>query len=222
MMKKLNKVDRPLLLEVPKQKRLSAQEVKDAMAKGVKLIDARVKTEFAAGHIPGSINIQGNNSFATWAGWLLNYEEPFMILAPEAQMEDLTRKLMRIGLDNVLGYLPSVEEYTSSGGTLATVNVIDIDTVKSLMNEEGVQIVDLRGATEYKSGHIPGAAHVFIGTLPSNLDKVDRNKKVVVLCQGGDRATIGYSILAKEGYTNLMNYSASMNDWIGRGNAVAH
>ena len=222
MMKKLNKVDRPLLTEVPKQKRLSADEVKEAMAKGVKLIDARVKTEFAAGHIPGSINIQGNNSFATWAGWLLSYDEPFMILAPEAQMEDLTRKLMRIGLDNVLGYLPSVDEYQAAGGLLATVNVIDIDTLKAVMQEDNVQIVDLRGATEYKSGHIAGADHVFVGTLPANLDKVDRSKKVVVLCQGGDRATIGYSLLAKEGYINLMNYSASMNDWIGRGNAIAH
>ena len=69
MMKKLNKVDRPLLTTVPKLKQLSNAEMTEAMSKGVKLIDARVKTEFAKGFIPGSINIQGNNSFATWAGW---------------------------------------------------------------------------------------------------------------------------------------------------------
>jgi hypothetical protein len=41
----------------------------EAMGKGIRLIDARNKTDFAKGYIPGSINIQGNNSFATWAGW---------------------------------------------------------------------------------------------------------------------------------------------------------
>ncbi|MDZ7648528.1 MAG: rhodanese-like domain-containing protein [Cytophagales bacterium] len=81
MMKKLNKVDRPLLTEVPKVKNLSKEEFKAAMDKGIKLIDARPKTEFAAGFIPGSLNIQGNNAFATWAGWLVKYDEPFMLVS---------------------------------------------------------------------------------------------------------------------------------------------
>jgi hydroxyacylglutathione hydrolase len=49
---------------------------------------------------------------------------------------------------------------------------------------------------------------------------VNRDKKVIVLCQGGDRSTIGYSLLAKEGYTDLFNYSGSMNDWLNLGNPV--
>jgi hydroxyacylglutathione hydrolase len=220
MMKKLNKVDRPLLTEVPKPRRLSDQEMRKAMAEGVKLIDTRVKTEFAKGYIPGSINIQGNNSFATWAGWYLTYEEPFILLAEEGQLDDLVRKLMRIGLDNIMGYVPSTDEYVKTGGRLDTVSVIDLDTLKTMMSEPDVQLVDLRGATEYKSGHIKGADHAFVGTLPANLDKVKRDGKVVVFCQGGDRATIGYSLLAREGYTNLFNYSASMNEWVNKGNPV--
>ncbi len=85
MMKKLNKENRPLLTAVPKLKKLSNQEMTDALNKGIKLIDARNKFDFAKGFIPGSINIQGNNSFATWAGWYLNYAEPFMLLADENQ-----------------------------------------------------------------------------------------------------------------------------------------
>jgi hydroxyacylglutathione hydrolase len=220
MMKKLNKVDRPLLTQVPKLKKLSSNEMMEAMGKGIKLIDARVKTEFAKGYIPGSINIQGNNSFASWAGWYLNYEESFMLLADESQLDDLTRKLMRIGLDNIMGYVPSTDEYVKAGGKLDAVNVIDINTFKKTMEEPNVQIVDLRGATEFKSGHIKNADHVFVGTLLKNLDKISKEKKVVIHCQGGDRATIGYSLLAKEGYNNVLNYSASMNEWIALGNPV--
>ena len=220
MMKKLNKVDRPLLTSVPKLKQLSNAELTNAMSKGVKLIDARGKNEFAQGFIPGSINIQGNNSFATWAGWYLNYDEQFILLADESQLDDLTRKLMRIGLDNIMGYVASTDAYVQAGGKLDTVKIVDTDTFKKVLEEPNVQVVDLRGATEFKSGHIKNADHVFVGTLLKNLDKVSKDKKVVIHCQGGDRATIGYSLLAREGYNNVLNYSASMNEWVAQGNAV--
>ena len=220
MMKKLNKVDRPLLTEVPKLKKLSAESLKENMAKGMKLLDARLKTDFAAGFIPGSINIQGNNSFATWAGWFLKYDEPFMLLADEDQLDDLTRKLMRIGLDNIEGYVSSTATWTESGGTLQKANVISLEETKRLLQTNGVQLIDLRGASEYKSGHIAHADNVFVGTLPENLDKVNKDKKVIIHCQSGDRATIAYSILAKNGFTNVLNFSGSINEWVNAGEPV--
>lgn len=220
MMKKLNKVNRPLLTSVPQLTQLSNQEMKDAMAKGIKLIDVRNKVDFANGFIPGSINIQGNNSFATWAGWFLTYDEPFMLLAAPSQLDDVTRKLMRIGLDNIMGYVPSTEAFIKEGGQLEKANVITIDEFKKAMAEPNVQVVDLRNATEYKSGHVKGADHVFIGTMMNNLNKINKDKKVLIHCQGGDRSTIGYSLLRKEGFTNVYNYSASMNEWIALGNPV--
>lgn len=220
MMKKLNKVNRPLLTEVPKLKKLSIEEVNSHMANGVKLLDARPKTEFAAGFIPGSLNIQGNNSFATWAGWFLTYDEPFMILADESMLDDLTRKLMRIGLDNIAGYLPSVEEYTQAGGTLEKVNLVELAEAKVLANDSNVQVVDLRGVAEFNAGHIKDAENVFVGTLPNNLNKISNDKKVMIHCQGGDRASIAYSILVKNGFKNIVSYSAGMNEWVNTGEPV--
>jgi len=221
MMKKLNKVDRPLLTEVPKQKKLSTAELIENLDKGVKLIDARNKVDFAAGFIPGSINIQGNNAFATWAGWFLEYNEPFMLVASEAQIEDLTRKLMRIGLDNVLGYITDVNEWAAkTGQKLETAHVISIEEFKETKQENNLQVLDLRGASEYNTAHISGAEHVFVGTIEKNLDKVSKDRRVVILCQGGDRAAIGYSILAKHGYHNVLNYSGGMNEWVNKGNPV--
>ncbi len=220
MMKKLNKVDRPLLTEVPKLKQLNKEEIKDALAKGIKLIDTRNKTEFAKGFIPGSINIQDNNSFATWAGWFLSYDESFILLAEEDKVEGLTRKLMRIGLDNAAGFIPSVKIWQESGGQLAKANYISLNEFKTLHQNNGIQVVDLRGATEYNSGHIKGADHVFIGTLLNNLDKVSKEKKVVIHCQGGDRSSIGYSLLAKNGFKNVVNYPGGINEWVNAGNPV--
>ena len=210
-MKELNKVDRPLLTQVPTIKELSAAELKAAMDKGVKLIDTRNKLDFEKGFIEGSINIQGNNSFATWMGWFVNYNEPFILLAAPSQMDDLTRKLMRIGLDNIHGFVDAAKISELTNGVLSTSKMVSITDVKA---NTTAQVIDLRGAAEYNSGHIAGATNVFVGTLLQNLAKVPKDKPVIIHCQGGDRAAIGYSLLVKEGYTNVSNYSPGINEWI--------
>jgi hydroxyacylglutathione hydrolase len=217
MMKHLNKVPRPLLTVVPTLKAMSVEEVKTAMAAGTPLIDTRPKAAFAEGFIPGSINIQCNNAFGTWAGWFLEYNQPFVLVAEPTTHDDLVRKLMRVGLDNIMGYLPNTEAWTAAGGTLEKAALISLPELETALQNNNLQVVDLRGATEYKSGHIRGADHVFIGTLPAHLEKIKKDKNVVIHCQGGDRASIGYSLLRKHGYTNIKNYTGGINEWTAAG-----
>jgi hydroxyacylglutathione hydrolase len=220
MMKKLNKVARPLLTEVPKLKRLSIIDVRTALSRDVNVIDTRLKTEFAKGFIPGTINIQNNNAFATWMGWFLSYEEPFILITEESSLDDLTRKLMRIGLDNIQGYITGVDEWVAGGCELEKPRLLSTNDLKEILRTNRTQIVDLRGATEYKAGHIAGTANIFIGKLLANLDKVKKDQQVVIHCQGGDRSTIAYSILAKHGFKNVRNYSGGVNEWVNSGNPV--
>lgn len=217
MMKHLNKVKRPLLIEVPKPAKLTKEQFLSAYTKGIKLIDTRDKADFAEGFIPGSLNIQNNDSFSTWMGWILNYEEQFMLVANDSRIEELTRKLMRIGLDNLYGYISDVD---STGLELQTEEVIDLDEFKAYAGNNRVQIVDVRGATEYNAGRVEGAEHVFVGTLQNNLDKISKNKQVVIHCQGGDRSALAYSILRRNGFDNVKNYSGGMKEWTEANNPV--
>ncbi|WPQ63080.1 MBL fold metallo-hydrolase [Chitinophaga sancti] len=213
-MKHLNKVNRPLLVEVPKHPKLSKEAFIKAYEYGLKIIDARDKADFAKGFIPGSLNIQGNNSFSTWAGWLLNYQEQFMLVCDDNQIEDLTRKLMRIGLDNIYGYISDVHNL---GMELQTADIISIDEFKTYLKKDDVRIVDVRGETEYEAGHIERAENVFVGTIPDNLDKISKDKQVIIHCQAGDRAAIAYSVLAKNGFRNVKNFSGGMKEWLASG-----
>ncbi|HEX6227019.1 MAG TPA: rhodanese-like domain-containing protein, partial [Chryseolinea sp.] len=220
MMKKLNKFDRALMTEVPKLNKLSVGELKDALKKGLKVIDTRNKEDFAKGFIPGTINIQGNNAFSTWMGWFVSYEEPFILIAEDSKLEDLTRKLMRIGMDNIMGYVDGVERWVNEGGALSKSHIVSMEQLKSILETNHTQVLDLRGASEYKAGHIKGTANLFVGTLEKNLDKINKDQPVVIHCQSGDRATIGYSILAKHGFSNIKNYSGGMSEWASSGNEV--
>lgn len=211
MMKHLNKVDRTLLTEVPKHPKLSKERFLAAREKGMKVIDSRNKADFASSFIPGSINIQSNNTFSTWCGWLLNYQEQFIVVADDSQMEDLTRKLMRIGLDNMYGYISDVNDL---GIELQTAAVISLDEFKTYIRKDNVQIIDVRGASEFEAGHVEGAINVFVGTMQDNLDKISKEKQVVIHCQAGDRSTIAYSILAKSGFENVKNFSGGMKNFL--------
>lgn len=219
-MKKLNKVDRPLLTEVPQPKKLSAAEFQKAMDEGVKVIDTRHKLDYAKGFIPGTLNIQHNNAFPTWMGWMVNYDEPFILIAEEDQHDELVRMLMRIGLDNLYGYVPNTDVWTSAGGQLVQADIIDQESVEALRATGEVQIVDLRGATEYKAGHLPGADHLFVGHLEDNLDRVRTDVPVVIHCKTGDRAAIGYSLLYKHGFRNVRNYLNGYAEWADNDRAI--
>ncbi len=209
-MKQYNKSERRLLPQVPQYPKLSKDQFLSAYKKGMTLIDAREKEDFAEGFLPQSINIVGNKSFSTWAGWVLDYDEQFILVADDNQMEDLTRKLMRVGLDNVYGYYTAIENL---GIPLETAEIVDYQTVKEAVDQDDVQILDVRGKAEYKLNHIPGADHVFVGTLQDHLDSVSPDKRIILHCQSGVRATVAYSILRKNGFDKVQNYSAGMADW---------
>lgn len=211
MMKKLNKVDRPLLTEVPKHRKLTKEAFLQVYEEGMMVIDTRHKTAYAAGYLPHSVNVQNNKSFSNWMGWIMDYDVPFVLIADEAEMEDITRKLMRIGLDKIHGY---IDEIGDLGVSLQTAAVIDMEAFEAALDEEHVQVVDVRNEKEFTDGHIQGATHVFVGTLTDNLDKLDRTKDLVIHCQAGDRSTIAYSLLKKNGFESVRNYAGGMKEWI--------
>src|SRR5690606_34006614 len=110
MMKHLNKKGPKVLNEIRTPKKLSVDEFRKAMQDGYYVIDTRNKNSFTKEHIEGTINIQNNNSFSTWAGRILKYDKPFVLNASGEKIEDINKKLIRIGLDNCSGYFDDINK----------------------------------------------------------------------------------------------------------------
>lgn len=209
VMKQWNKSVRPLLIEIPKIQNLSTVELENAIKNNVLVIDARKKEEVAKGFIPGSLHIEGGKSFATFVGSLVDYNNQIVLVGNETQIEDLQRKLIRIGMDNIYGYISDVNELNG----LKTSNIITAEEVQQFMKDKNVQLVDVRTATEYASGHIKGFENITLNSLEKNISKIQKDAPVIIHCQSGVRGAMAYSILEKLGYTNILNYSGSINDW---------
>lgn len=217
MMKHLNKVDRPLLVAVPKLAKLNKQETDNAIQNGLNVIDARPKSVSGKGFIKGSFLIENMKTFSTFAGSIVDYQNQIILIAEENQIEHLTRKLMRIGMDNIYGYITNLSDYNLS---LQKVKTIDTDTFKSYLENRNIQKIDVRTENEYKSGHINGVENIALNTLEKNLDKINKKEPVIIHCQSGARAAIAYSILIKHGFENILNYSGGINDWMEKKNEL--
>ena len=106
-MKRINQEGPRILSGFPHPPRLAENRLKPLLEQGSLVIDARQATEYAAGHIPGTVNIPLNQSFATWAGWLIPYDRDFYLLIHDACapcIDQAVRALTLIGLDRIAGY----------------------------------------------------------------------------------------------------------------------
>lgn len=217
MMKHLNKIERPHLVQVPKLSQLSRKQFDEAINNGLIVVDTRPKSISGKGFIPGSLLIENMKTFSTFVGSLVDYQNQIILVAEENQIEDLTRKLMRIGMDNIYGYFTDVN---SQSLALQKANIIGIKELKSSLKNKDVQIIDVRSKNEYNNGHIKGVQNIALTELEQNLDKIQKDKPVIIHCQSGARAAIAYSILRNNGFENILNYSGGINDWVEKKNEL--
>lgn len=216
MMKKLNKVDRHVLDELPEPERLDLEQLKEKLDAGAMVIDTRSADDFAAGHIPGTINIPEDNSFTNWAGWMLDYEQPFYLIAGQESARQAMRDLVYIGLDNFYGYVTpdAVEQWPDALQSYAVATPAE---VAEQVSNGDVTVLDVRGTSEWNEGHIPNAQHIMLGYLSDRVAELPTDKPVVVHCRTSNRSAIAASVLQAKGVANVIKMQTGYSGWAAAG-----
>jgi rhodanese-related sulfurtransferase len=80
--------------------------------------------------------------------------------------------------------------------------------LKELIDEENEDylLIDVRTEQEYKEGHIPTAINIPHIDIESNLDKIPKDKLIIVYCKIGGRASTAATKLKDLGYKNVINF----------------
>jgi hydroxyacylglutathione hydrolase len=221
-MKQVNK-EGPTIIgpELPGRKRWSAKDVRNRVCENCLLLDVRSKESFAAAHIPGSISIPFSQHLPTWAGWVLPYDRPTLIVTDDAtQVADVVTHLLRVGFDDVQGYLQGgMDGWETSGYELATLKTLPVQELAKAVKRDprGLTVLDVRTEKEWNAGHIEGAIHIHGGKLQERFADVPRDKPVAVVCGSGYRASIAASFLKREGYEDVTNVVGGMTAWNAAG-----
>ncbi|OPY26295.1 MAG: molybdopterin biosynthesis protein MoeB [Methanocella sp. PtaU1.Bin125] len=185
------------------------------------LIDTRMPTAFAGGHIPGSLNIwaRGNTVIP---GWLLEADRPiYLVTGQPGDVATVARYLARIGYDRVEGYLcGGFEAWQNLGMPVDHVGAISVDALKVMRDVENIRLIDVREPHEWQKGIMPGAGMRFLGTLKDNLPDAPKDAPIAVTCNVGHRGSIGASILKNAGFTNVYNVLGGITAWKARGYPV--
>lgn len=184
---------------------LSADQVAGEIEKGALLLDVRTPDEFEKGFIPGAVNIGLNGQFAIWAGTLLDYRVPVILLTPAGKEQETITRLARVGIENIKGYLEGGwEAWTASGKSTGTVQSYQPEDLKKLVNE-GWEVLDVRKPGEYEGGHLEDAISIHLQALEDHLDMLSPEQPYAVHCAGGYRSMIAVSILKRKGFKRIAN-----------------
>lgn len=203
-------------------RRLDEAELREQLGTGVRIVDCRGQEEFAEAHIPGAINIPGDSSFTSWAGWLLDPESRYVLVAPHARAEELRRSLGRVGIDHVLGYVDAPADWAASGERTGSVRGVTARELADLRagGPDGYHLVDVRTAEEFDDGHIPGATHIHLGHLPRRIDELPNGSPILVYCRSGGRSSIAASLLLAAGVDSVTNLQGGFTAWQELGGAA--
>jgi hydroxyacylglutathione hydrolase len=204
----------------PAGKRYSAQHVYAQVCEHCLILDVRTKEAFASSHIPGAISIPLGDALPTWAGWVLPYDRPTLIILDDpADMSQVVTHLIRVGFDDIRGYLEGGMDAWQNAGyetaRLGTTSVHELE--RRLSVGERVFVLDVRSDSEWNAGHIAGAHHIHGGLMQERLGEVPRDRPVAVVCGSGYRASIAASFLRREGYERVENVLGGMSAWQAAG-----
>jgi glyoxylase-like metal-dependent hydrolase (beta-lactamase superfamily II)/rhodanese-related sulfurtransferase len=175
---------------------------------GAVVLDVRDESEFAKAHVPRSIFIGLDGSFAPWVGDLIkDVKQPILLIAEKDRIKEAVTRLSRVGFDQVLGYLEGgVQAWIDAGKETDSVSSIPVEELEKILKDNpDIHIVDVRKESEYLSEHVPNASNFPLANINSHLAELKTDEKNFIHCAGGYRSMIASSILKARGYHNILD-----------------
>lgn len=211
----INRTGAAALSELPALRAIAPPELQKMLKDGEIALDVRPGEEFAAGHVPGSVNIALSGQFASWAGTVLGLSShPVLIAATDAQIEEARTRLARVGIEALDGYLDGgVAAWKQAGLPVATVEQVTVDDLNSRLRSGGLQVLDVRREPEWDAAHIADAAWWPLDNFKVSPPEIDHDVPLAVHCKGGYRSIIACSLLQRAGFGRVLNVVGGFDAW---------
>jgi hydroxyacylglutathione hydrolase len=220
----INRSGAATLTELPPLPALSPAEVQALLQESadanvnINVLDVRPGDEFAAGHVPGSINIALAGQFASWAGGILGiHSKPILIGETDAQIEEARMRLARVGIEELHGYLAGgMAAWQKAGLPVLKTAQISPQELNQKLREgslRAIDVIDVRREGEWQAGHIAEVECRALDTFPHRLPAMDWGRPVAVHCKSGYRSIIACSLLERAGHRNVLNVAGGFDAW---------
>lgn len=172
------------------------------------VLDTRNAGQFGKGHIPNSINIGLDGSFAVWVGTLIpDIDQQLLLIADPGREQEVVTRLARVGYDHAVGYLKGgFDTWKLAGKEIEKIDSVSAEWLaQKYISDPSIQIIDIRKKSEYDAEHILNAQNIPLDYINEHMDMLDKNKTYYVHCEGGYRSMIFISIAKARGFHHLIN-----------------
>ena len=212
----INRTGAAALSDLPPLRAVSPAELNRRLQDGEIALDVRPMDEFAAGHVPGSVEIALGGQFASWAATVLGLaSHPVLIGQTDAQIEEARVRLARVGIEALDGYLAGgVAGWQQAGLPLATIVQITPQELDRRLQAQAVQVLDVRRGPEWEAGHIEGAVWWPLDNFRVSPPEIDHDAPLAVHCKGGYRSMIAASLLQRGGFRRVINMTGGFDAWL--------
>jgi len=219
----INRTGAASLADLPRLRALAPQDLKGMMEAGEIALDVRPGEEFAAGHVPGSVNIALSGQFASWAGTVLGLSShPVLIAASDSQIEEARLRLARVGIEMLDGYLEGgLNAWKQAGLPMASISQMSVDEVRQRLESGALQVLDVRREPEWEAGHIPQATWWPLDNFKVSPPEMNHDAPIAVHCKGGYRSMIASSLLQRAGFRHVINVVGGFDAWQQANLAIA-
>jgi hydroxyacylglutathione hydrolase len=205
----------PLVESIGAPTQLTPHGFEAAIAAGAVAIDSRTNEQFDEAHIPGSISASGyDTGFATKVAEMVPVDAELLVVAASDGNElEAAELLAAVGL-RVRGFLGGgMTAWRAEDRPVARIEAIDLaELARRLEGADPPQVLDVRGAAEYETGHVPGSIHIPFAELSERMAELPREQPIATICKAGKRSGLAASILQREGFEGVIHVS--------RGNAA--
>jgi len=99
-----------------------------------------------------------------------------------------------------------------------SVHEVTVDELAEALRD-GARLVDVRETDEYLGGHVPGAVHIALGTVPDNVEAFRGDGPCYVICAMGGRSMRACQYLVQFDL-EVVNVAGGTRDWIAGGHPV--
>jgi hydroxyacylglutathione hydrolase len=213
----LNSEERPTLDQALAREMnpLTLDRVLELQAAGAQILDTRDASEFASAHLAGSINIGLVGQYATWSGTVLDRTHPIVLIADPGWENESAVRLGRIGFDHVAGYLKDGLKSLESRPELVmfTERLSAQFAAELLQSNVPPLAIDVRTPRERGQKLIAGSLSIPLNHLAENLDKLPKNRALLVYCAGGYRSSIAASLLQRGGFDPVAEIAGGIVGW---------
>jgi hydroxyacylglutathione hydrolase len=181
----------------------------------VLILDTRNEEVFTNGFIPSSVSIALEGRFAEWAGSLLPFEQPIIIVTEIGREKEAIIRLARVGFSNVMGYVDGgFEAWKKAGEEIDLIINVEADELAmDIPFDENLVVVDVRKPTEFAESHVKSAINIPLDEMndPVIFSDFDDTQNIYVHCQSGYRSVIASSLLKRQGIHNIRNIVGGYN-----------